>query len=251
MKKISKIDLSLFNKQLILKNVGFSGQNKIFSKKILVIGIGGLGCPLLLYLARSGIKNLGIVDGDKVEISNLNRQILFNIKDLGKYKVDKALLFLKNFSKNIRIQKFKTYINKNNIDKIASNYDIICDGTDNFKSRLLINDFCVKKRKYLISAAISKFDGHLMTFNFNKLGPCFRCYMPKIPREENNCSTEGIISTIGGIIGSLQANEVIRVILKNGILESNMTIYDGIKNKFRHLKIEVNKKCINGCYSRH
>ena len=107
MKKISKIDLSLFNKKLILKNVGFSGQNKIFSKKILVIGIGGLGCPLLLYLARSGIKNLGIVDGDKVEISNLNRQILFNIKDLGKYKVDKALLFLKNFLKTSEFKSLK------------------------------------------------------------------------------------------------------------------------------------------------
>ena len=145
--KIANNELKRFSKQIILKNIGLSGQKKIFASKVLIIGIGGLGCPLALYLANSGVGNIGIVDHDKIELTNLNRQILFTAKDLGKYKVDQARRVIKNINKKIKITSYRKAITKKNINSVLKNYDIICDGTDNFKSRYLINDYCVKKKK--------------------------------------------------------------------------------------------------------
>ena len=131
-----------FEKQIILKKIGISGQIKIKRTKVLIIGMGGLGCPLLSYLASSGISNIGIVDHDKIELGNLNRQILFDSSDLGKYKVNQAKLKIENIYSQIKIKTFKIKITKKNIKKILKEYDIICDGTDNFDTRLLINDYC-------------------------------------------------------------------------------------------------------------
>ena len=191
---------------------------------------------------------IGIVDFDKIEISNLNRQTLFGIDDLGKFKVDQAKKNIKKLNKNIKIVTFKKKITSKNIKNIFKKFDIICDGTDNFKTRYLINDYCLKNKKILISAAISKFDGHLIKFNFTKKGPCYRCFMPEIPVIENNCQTEGIFSPVAGVMGSLQANEVLKTILnlKND-LTNQILIFDALKNKFRKLKISINRKCVNKC----
>ena len=162
-----------FEKQIILKKIGISGQKKIKKAKVLIIGMGGLGCPLLTYLASSGINNIGIVDHDKIELGNLNRQILFDTSDLGKYKVYQAKEKIRKIYKKIKLKTFKIKITKKNIKSIIKEYDIICDGTDNFKTRLLINDYCKKNKKILISAAISKFDGHLFKFNFKKKNTMF------------------------------------------------------------------------------
>ena len=202
-----------FEKQIILKKVGIAGQDKIKKAKVLIIGIGGLGCPLLTYLASSGINNIGIVDHDKVELGNLNRQILFNTSDLGKYKVVQAKSKVFKIYKKIKIKTFKKKISTKNINSILKDYSIICDGTDNFETRYLINDYCKSKKKILISGAISKFDGHLFKFDFKKKIPCFRCFMPELPIRENNCDTEGIFSPVAGILGSLQANEVLKTVL--------------------------------------
>ena len=210
---IKSEDYQKYYRQLILKKIGIVGQKKIFSAKVLVIGAGGLGCPLILYLAYSGIGNLGIVDHDKVELSNLSRQVLFTKKDVGKYKVLVSEKFVERINKKINVKTFKEKIDKKNIEKIAKNYQIICDGTDNFKSRLLINDYCIENKKILISSAINKFDGQLFVFDFRKKTPCFRCFMPEAPNEELNCESEGIMTTLAGIAGSLQANEVIKSIL--------------------------------------
>ena len=161
-------DFERFKKQIILKKIGFSGQKKIRNAKVLIIGMGGLGCPLITYLASSGICNIGIVDNDKVELSNLNRQIIYNVNDIGKYKVDVAKNKIKLINKNIIVKSHKIRINKNNIDKLIKNFDIVCDGTDNFKTRLLVNDHSLKQKKVLISAAVSGFDGHFFKFNFKK-----------------------------------------------------------------------------------
>ena len=238
----------LFEKQIILKKIGIAGQKKIFEANVLVVGIGGLGCPLITYLAASGLGKIGIVDFDKIEISNLNRQTLFGIDDLGKFKVDQAKKNIKKLNKNIKIVTFKKKITSKNIKNIFKKFDIICDGTDNFKTRYLINDYCLKNKKILISAAISKFDGHLIKFNFTKKGPCYRCFMPEIPVIENNCQTEGIFSPVAGVMGSLQANEVLKTILnlKND-LTNQILIFDALKNKFRKLKISINRKCVNKC----
>ena len=210
--------------------------------------MGGLGCPLLTYLAASGVGKIGIVDFDKVEISNLNRQTLFNLSDIGKYKVAVAKKKLNKTNKKMEIVTFKKKLNSLNIKSIFNKFDIICDGTDNYETRYLINDYCKEKKKILISAAISKFDGHLMKFNFKKRGPCYRCFMPEIPDLENNCQTEGLFSPIAGIMGALQASEVLKSILniKDDLL-NNILIYDGLKTEFKKLKISFNVKCINKC----
>ena len=237
-----------FEKQIILKKVGISGQKKIQKTKVLIIGIGGLGCPLLTYLASAGVCNIGIVDYDKVEISNLNRQILFNTNDLGKYKVIQAKSKINKIYKKIKIKTFNQKISSTNSKNILKNYDIVCDGTDNFNTRFLINDFCKKNKKILISAAISRFDGQLFKFNFKKKGPCFRCFMPEKPIQENNCETEGIFSPVAGLLGSFQANEVLKTILGlKDDLDNNFLIFNSLKMTLRKVKINVNPNCLNKC----
>ena len=237
-----------FEKQIILKKVGISGQKKIKGATVLIIGMGGLGCPLLTYLASSGVNNIGIVDYDKIELGNLNRQILFNTSDLGKYKVNQAKIKIKKIYKQIKIKTLKIKITKKNIKTILKGYDIICDGTDNFDTRLLINDYCKKNKKILISAAISKFDGHLFKFNFKKKTPCFRCFMPQQPIQEMNCDVEGIFPPVAGILGSLQANEVLKTILDlKDDLNGNILIFDSLKMSIRKSKIQINQNCKNLC----
>ena len=237
-----------FEKQIILKKIGVSGQKKILSAKVLIIGLGGLGCPLVTYLAGSGVGKIGIVDHDKVEISNLSRQTIFNSSDIGKLKVDLVKKMINKMNREIKVITFKEKVQSNNLERILNNFNIICDGTDNFKTRYLINDYCVKKKKILISSAISKFDGHLMKFDFSKKGPCFRCFMPDIPNFENNCQSEGIFSPVAGIMGTLQANEVLKTILnKKEDLNGQLIIFDSLKTKLKKVAMSINPKCINKC----
>ena len=214
----------------------------------MIVGIGGLGCPLLMYLSASGVGTVGIVDPDKIEVSNLNRQTLFTAKDIGKFKVDQAKKKIDKNNNKTKIKIYKRKITADNIKSIIKDFDIICDGTDNFETRYLINDQCKKSKKILISAAISKFDGHLYKFNFKEQTSCYRCFMPEKPSIEKNCETEGIFSPVAGILGTLQANEVLKTILgiKEG-LNNEMIIFDSIKSNFRKVKLSNNPRCINKC----
>ena len=246
--KITPENFKRFEKQIILKKIGLWGQKKILSSNVLIIGAGGLGCPLMTYLAASGVGKIGIVDFDKVEISNLNRQTLFETGDLGKYKVDQVQKRINKINKKIKIKVFNKKLNSKNINSIFNKFDIICDGTDNFITRYIINDYCKRNKKILISAAINKFDGHLFKFDFKKKGPCFRCFMPEIPDIENNCQTEGIFSPVAGVMGSLQASEVLKSILKlKSDFSNQILIFDSLTTQFRKLKISINKNCINKC----
>ena len=246
--KINLSQFERFKKQIILKKIGLAGQKKIFSSNVLVIGLGGLGCPLITYLAASGVGRIGIVDFDKVEISNLNRQTLFTPNDIGKFKVYQVKKISNKMNKKIKIITYNKKISYKNINSIIRKFDIICDGTDNFQTRYLINDFCLKNKKILISSAISKFDGQLMKFNFTNKGPCYRCFMPSQPALENNCQSEGIFSPVAGIMGSLQANEVLKEILdKKDDLTNQILIFNSLKTEFRKSKISINPKCINKC----
>ena len=241
-------DFKRFEKQIILKKIGISGQKKIFSSKVLIIGIGGLGCPLLTYLAASGVGTIGIVDYDKVDISNLNRQTLFTPSDVGKFKVNQAKSKISKINRKIKITVFKKKITSKNIKQIINKFDIICDGSDNYDTRYLINDECKKNKKILISAAISKYDGHLYKFNFKKKTSCYRCFMPEKPSNEINCQSEGIFSPVAGVLGSLQANEVLKSILNfKDNLNNQMIIFDSIDNNFRKVKLSLNPKCKNKC----
>ena len=244
--KISSRELLRYSKQIILKKVGIIGQKKISSAKVFIVGIGGLGCPLVLYLANTGVKNIGLVDNDKVDISNLNRQIIFNNKDIGKFKVIQTKRFLKKINKKIKINISKDRLKKTNIKIILNNYDIICDCSDNFATRYLLNEYCLKNKKILISAAISKFDAHIFNFNFTKNIPCYRCFMPEMPDEENKCDVEGILPTVAGIAGTLQANEVIKSILnKKNELVGKMVIFNALNLNFKKVKLSKNSNCIS------
>ena len=146
--RLSSQDLKFFSKQILLKDIGISGQKKILKSKVLIVGLGGLGCPLLIYLVSSGVGKIGIIDDDKIEVGNLSRQILYNFDDVGKYKVETAKKKVIKINPKVKIVSYKKKITKINISKIASKFDIICDGTDNFSTRFLINDYCKSKKKY-------------------------------------------------------------------------------------------------------
>ena len=175
--RLNKNQIERFSRQIILKDIGILGQKKIIKSKVLIIGMGGLGCPVAEFLTRAGVGCLGIVDKDKVDLSNIHRQSLYDIEDLKKSKVDAAKKKLKKINLKTKIICYKMKLGKNNLSGIIKKYDFIVDGTDNFKTKFLINDFCLKFEKILITGAISKFDGHVFTFDFkNKKSPCLRCF---------------------------------------------------------------------------
>ena len=246
--KISNKEYQKYSKQIILKKFGLVGQKKIISSKVLIFGMGGLGCPLAIYLASLGIGTLGIVDNDKIELSNLNRQIIYSNDDIGKFKVDVAQKKIKKINNKSLIKSYRLRAGEKNIKNLIKNFDIICDGTDNFVTRLLINDHCYKQKKILISAAVSGFIGHIFKFDFREKTPCFRCYMPEIPNIDNNCQTEGVTPTITGTMGTLQANEVLNSVLnlKSG-LKKQILIFNSLEMSFRKVKLNINNKCVNKC----
>ena len=176
------------------------------------------------------------------------RQIIYNVNDIGKFKVDVAKNKIKLINKKVVIKSFKLRVNKNNIARLIKNFDIVCDGTDNFETRLLVNDHTLKQKKILISAAVSGFNGHIFKFNFKKKTPCYRCFLPEIPDQSNNCEADGVIPTITGIMGTLQANEVVNSILNfNSNMEKKMIVFNSIKMNFRTINLSRNKECTNKC----
>ena len=178
--KLDKNQIERFSRQIVLKNIGTIGQKKIIQSKVLIIGMGGLGCPVAEFLSRAGVGTLGLVDYDIVNLSNLHRQNLYDSKDLKKTKVETAKKKIGQINPKTNVICHKIKLNKNNFDKVIKNYDFVVDGTDNFKSKFLINDFCFKSKKFLVTGAISKFDGHIFTFDFkNKKTPCLRCFFKK------------------------------------------------------------------------
>jgi adenylyltransferase/sulfurtransferase len=246
--KISSNELLRYSKQIILKKIGVMGQKKISSTKVLVVGVGGLGCPLVMYLANTGLGSIGLIDNDKVDLSNLNRQIIFNTADLGKSKVVQAKKFLNKLNKKVKVTTYKNRLTKKNIKKILNDYDIICDCSDNFTTRYLLNDYSLKNKKILISAAISKFDAQIFNFNFKKNVPCYRCFMPEIPDLDVKCDSEGILPTVAGIAGTLQANEVVKSIIdKNNELIGKMIVFNTLSLNFRKIKLTKNSDCIKEC----
>ena len=245
-KKLKKREIEKFSRQIILKNIGVLGQKKILNSKVLIIGMGGLGCPAADFLTRSGIGTLGIVDNDIVSLSNLHRQSLYNEKDVDESKVKVAKKKLNRINSNTKINIFNFRLNKKNFQKIIKNYDFIIDGTDNFESKFLINDLSQKSKKFLVTGAISKFDGHIFTFNFkNKNNPCLRDFYQeeKISDEVLNCEYEGILGTVAGIVGTMLANEVLKKIINIGKnLNGSIFIIDLLNLNFRKVKIKKRKK---------
>ena len=244
---LNKKLIERYSRQIILKDVGPTGQKKIIKSKVLVVGAGGLGCPVIDYLSRAGVGNIGIIDDDKVNISNIHRQSLYDSSNIGKYKVKVLKKKIKLINPLVKIKIFKERIKKRNIEKIFKNYDFIVDGSDNFKTKFLLNKYSLKYKKILIVGAISKMDGHIFTFNFkNKTDPCLKCFYQTEPSDEIlNCEHEGILGPVAGIVGNIQAMEVLKKILKIGDkLNKKILILDLNKLNFRKVKFLKKKNCI-------
>ena len=241
---LNKTQIERFSRQLVLKNIGPKGQKKILSSKILIVGIGGLGCPAAENLVRAGIGTIGLIDNDIVNLSNIHRQSLFNSKDVKKLKVNVAAKKLKEINPLTKIKTYNSRLDKNNIQKIIKNYELVIDGTDNFKTKFLINDYCIKYKKKLITGAISKFDGHIFTFDFNdrKTASLKNFYQEKeISDNILNCEFEGVLGTTASIVGTVQANEALKMIMEIGQnLKNQILIIDLLNLNFRKVKFKKN-----------
>ncbi len=246
--QLNKSLVERFSRQIILKDIGIIGQKKILFSKVLIVGIGGLGSPAAELLSRAGVGTIGIVDYDKVTLSNLHRQNLYSTSDIGQFKVKAAKNKIKKINSNTKVKIYKIKLNKVNFKKIINDYDYIVDGSDNFITKFLLNDFCLKFKKILITGAISKFDGHIFTFDFKlKKIPCLRCFFQesKISDDLLNCESEGILGTVAGTVGTIQANEVIKKILGIGkSLDTYILILDLLNLNFRKVKIKKIKNCL-------
>jgi molybdopterin/thiamine biosynthesis adenylyltransferase len=246
--QLNKKIIERFSRQIVLKDIGIIGQKKILSSKVLIVGAGGLGSPVAEFLSRAGVGSIGVVDDDKVSLSNLHRQSLYNTSDIGKFKVKIAKDKIKKINPNTKVTIYKIRLNNNNFKKIINDYDYIVDGSDNFTTKFLLNDYCLKFKKVLVTGAISKFDGHVFTFNFkNKKAPCLRCFFQesKISDDLLNCESEGILGTVAGIVGTIQANEVLKKILNIGTgLDGYIFILDLLHLRFRKVKLNKRKNCI-------
>ena len=246
--KFNKKQIERYSRQIILKKIGVLGQKKLMKSSVLIVGAGGLGSPISIYLAALGLGKIGIIDNDNVEISNLGRQIVFDTNDINKNKSLAAVNKLKKINPDIKLVSFNKRLTKHTIHEIGNHFDLIVDGSDNFKTRFLVNDYCLKRKKILISGAISKFEGQVYTFNFSKKkSPCLRCFIPKMPpnSDVDNCEFEGVLGTIGGLIGSIQANEVVKEILNIGdTLCGNILIIDALKLTFRKVKLNKRSDCL-------
>ena len=243
---LNKNHIERYSRQIVLKDVGVVGQKKICSSKVLIVGAGGLGCPIADYLSRAGVGTIGIADFDKINLSNIHRQNLYNSKDIGKYKVDIVKEKIKSINPFTKIKTYKKKITNKNLNNVIKSFDIIVDGSDNFKTKFLLNKYSIKYKKNLIVGAISKFDGHVFAFDFkDKKTPCLRCFYQSEPSDEIlNCEAEGIMGPVAGIIGNIQANEVLKKILKIGKdLNKNILIINLLTLNFRKVAFKKNKNC--------
>ena len=245
--RLNKNLIERYSRQIVLKDVGIVGQKAICNSKVLIVGAGGLGCPIADYLSRAGVGTIGIADFDKINLSNIHRQSLYDSNDIGKFKVDILKKKIKSINPLIKVKSFNKKITNKNLKNIIKNFDIIVDGSDNFKTKFLLNNYSIKYRKILIVGAINKFDGHVFTFDFkNKKTPCLKCFYQSEPSDEIlNCQTDGIMGPVAGIIGNIQANEVLKKILKIGKdLNRYILIINLLTLNFKKVSFNKKKKCI-------
>lgn len=239
-------EIERYSRHILLNNVGVKGQKALLESKVLVIGAGGLGAPAALYLAAAGVGTIGIADDDKVELSNLQRQIIHKTEAVGTNKTESARQTIHEINPGVNVNTHPIRIQPDNIMDIIKEYDFIIDGTDNFPTKFLINDACVIAKKPFTHGGILRFEGQLMTYVPEK-GPCYRCIFEEIPPKDAvpNCSQAGVLGAMGGIIGSLQALESLKYLLKTGdLLIGRMLVFDAIKMNFRTITYHSpNKTC--------
>ncbi|MFK7866678.1 MAG: ThiF family adenylyltransferase [Alphaproteobacteria bacterium] len=238
--------LERYARHVILKEVGEEGQAKLLKSKVLMIGAGGLGSPVLLYLAAAGIGTIGIVDHDVVDLSNLQRQIIHHSETIGAAKVQSAAEQIALINPEIKIEAHRLRLNADNIDGLVANYDLIIDGSDNFQTRYAVNDAAIRAQKTLVSAAVVRFEGQLSTYRPQFGGPCYRCVFPNPPPNNllSRCDTVGIFGAIAGVMGSLQATEVIKELLGLGnSMQGRLLLYDALAQEFNEIQITKSSAC--------
>ena len=234
-----------YSRHIILPEVGGAGQQKMLEARILLLGAGGLGSPAAYYLAAAGIGNLGIIDFDQVDLSNLQRQIIHSTERIGMLKTESAKKTIQALNPDVNVTLYNEKIDSSNILSIIKDYDYVVDGSDNFPTRYLVNDACVMENKTLIHGSIYRFEGQVTVFKPNS-GPCYRCLYPEPPPPgmSPNCQEGGVLGVLAGIIGNLQVVEVLKLILGIGEpLVGKLLIYDALKTEFRNLNLRKDASC--------
>jgi sulfur-carrier protein adenylyltransferase/sulfurtransferase len=242
---LSKEEIQRYSRHLIMPEVGMDGQLKLKAAKVLCIGTGGLGAPLGQYLAAAGVGRIGLVDFDKVDLTNLQRQILFSTKDVGRPKIEAAAERLRGLNPDIQIDTFETMLTSANALDILKDYDVIVDGTDNFATRYLVNDACVLLGKPNVYGSIFRFEGQASIFGYPG-GPCYRCLYPEPPPPGlvPSCAEGGVLGVLPGIVGSIQAAETLKLIIGKGEpLVGRLLLFDALSMRFRELKLRKNSEC--------
>lgn len=230
-----------YARQVMLPEIGEAGQLKLLNARVLVIGAGGLGSPLITYLAAAGIGTLGIIDGDRVELSNLARQIVHETADIGRLKVESAADRVHELNPDVKVETYPYVLDEDNAAGLVTAYDVIADGSDNFKTRFLVNTACVHAKKVLVSAAISGFSGQVMTVVPG--GPCYQCIVHPQAPEANTCKESGVIGPLAGVIGAAQALEVTRAILGRPALAGKLAVFDGTTHQQRTVAVLRDADC--------
>ncbi len=236
-----------YSRHILLAEVGGAGQARLRNASVLVVGAGGLGSPLVLYLAAAGVGRIGIVDDDVVELSNLQRQVAHTTARLGVAKVESAATAARAINPNVRLEPHRVRLSAANALGLIGQYDIVCDGSDNFPTRFLVADACVLARRTLVSAAVLRFEGQLSVFKPHAGGPCYRCLYaaPPPPGMVPSCSEAGILGAVAGVMGTLQATEVLKEILAIGeSMAGRLLIWDALASRFRDVRLRPDPHCV-------
>lgn len=251
---ISSNNTIRYERHLDLKEVGFTGQEKLLNSKVLIVGAGGLGCPIALYLCAAGIGSITIADDDCVSLSNLQRQILYGTSDINLSKVLTAKQKLGTINEFCNVNALNMRIDHDNVNDIVQKHDIVVDGSDNFKTRYLLNECCHKNKKPLVSGSILRFDGQISVFkSYESNGPCYSCLYPHVPQphEVPSCVESAVISPLPGIIGTLCSMEVIKELLVVGTsLSGFILMYDGLSSEIKKIKINKKTNCVVCSYDK-
>ncbi len=234
-----------YSRHTTLQEVGEKGQLELLRRRVLLVGAGGLGSPAAMYLAAAGVGTLGIVDDDVVDISNLQRQVVHGTSRIGMPKVESAALTIAQLNPDVQVNQHRLRLDSKNVLEVIADYDVIVDGADNFQTRYLLNDAALRTSKPLVHASVFRFEGQLTVFAANG-GPCYRCLYPEPPPSEESpsCSEAGVVGVLPGIMGTLQATEVVKLLLKKGRdMTGRLLIYDALETKFREIKLKADPNC--------